>query len=79
MIHRAVAQARRDPQAAEVVIWASDPMLSESLRATGFHARQETSILLRSRNGAAVPGAPLRVQMLDNDEAYLHGRIELWL
>lgn len=80
MIHRAVEQARRDPQAAEVVIWASDPMLSESLRATGFHARQETSVLLRSRNGAAVPGGGLRVQMLDNDDAYLHhGRIELWL
>jgi hypothetical protein len=80
MIHCAVEEAGRDPRAAEVVMWASDALLSESLRASGFHARHETSILLRSANGAALPAGPLRVQMLDNDEAYLHhGRIELWL
>ncbi len=80
LIHCAVEEARRDPDAAEVVIWASDPLLSECLRTSGFHARQKTPILLRPTNGAAVPVAPLRVQMLDNDEAYLHhGRIEPWL
>jgi hypothetical protein len=80
MIHLAVEQARHDPQAAEVVISASDPLLAECLRASGFHARQESSILLRAAAGARVPAAPLRVQMLDNDEAYLHhSRIELWL
>jgi hypothetical protein len=80
MIYCAVEEARRDPQAVEVVIWASDPMLSESLRASGFRARNATPILLRSANGAAVPPAPMRAQMLDNDAAYLHaGRRELWM
>lgn len=77
MINCAVALAGRDRQAAEVVIWASDPLLSETLRASGFHARQKTPILLRPTNAAAVPAAPLRVQMLDNDEAYL--RRTLWM
>jgi hypothetical protein len=81
MIHRAVERARRDPQAAEVVIWASDPLLAECLRASGFHARQESNILLRAADGARVPAGPLRVQMLDNDAAYLHptDRVELWM
>ncbi|MFZ1906510.1 MAG: hypothetical protein WAU56_14080 [Steroidobacteraceae bacterium] len=80
MINCAVTQAGREPEAAETVIWASDPLLSETLRASGFHARQKTPILLRSANGAAVPAAPLRVQMLDNDAAYMHeGRSELWV
>jgi hypothetical protein len=79
MIHCAVEEAQRDPRAAEVVVWASDPLLSESVRASGFHARQETPILLRSANGGAVPAAPIRAQMLDNDAAYLHeGRGGLW-
>jgi hypothetical protein len=72
MINCAVAQAGRDPEAAEVVIWASDPLLSQCVRASGFHARQQTPILLRSANGAAVPAVPVRAQMLDNDAAYLH-------
>jgi hypothetical protein len=80
MIQCAVEVAGRDPDAAEVVIWASDPLLSECLRASGFHARQETPILLRSSNGAVVPAEAVRAQMLDNDAAYLHqGRRELWM
>jgi hypothetical protein len=80
MINCAVAQAGRDRCAAEVVIWASDPLLSQVLRASGFHARQKTPILLRPANGAAVPGAPVRAQMLDNDAAYMHeGGSELWV
>jgi hypothetical protein len=80
MIHRAVEEAGRDPHAAEVVIWASDPLLSDCLRASGFRARNETPIQLRSANGSGLPPAPMRAQMLDNDAAYLHvGRSELWL
>jgi hypothetical protein len=80
LIHCAVEQARRDPQAAEIVIWASDPLLSECLRASGFHARQETPILLRPTKRTAVPAAPVRAQMLDNDAAYLHqGWGGLWV
>jgi hypothetical protein len=80
MVHCAIEEAGHDPQAAEVVVWASDPLLAECLRASGFHARLETAILLRSTNGAAVPATPVRAQMLDNDAAYLHvSRSELWM
>jgi hypothetical protein len=80
MLHCAVEEARRDPHAAEVVIWASDPLLAECLRASSFHARQKTPILLRSTNGATVPAEPVRAQMLDNDAAYLRvGSSELWM
>ena len=79
MIQCAVAQAKHDPQAAEIVIQASDALLTEALRACGFHARGVTPVQIRMAPGIATPPAPLRVQMLDNDAAYLHeGRREFW-
>lgn len=75
----AVEQANHDPQAAEVVIWGSDPGLAQALEACGFHARFETPILLRPGGDGLVPEGPLHVQMLDTDLAYLHGgRKEFW-
>jgi hypothetical protein len=79
MILCAVEQARRDPQAAEVVILASDLLLEESLVASGFHARYATPIQIRPEDAASMPPMPLRVQMLDSDAAFLHaGRAEYW-
>jgi hypothetical protein len=79
MILCAVEQAKRDPQAAEVVTWASDPVLGEALRACGFYARFQTPIRLRAAAGHPVLEGPLRVQMLDNDDAFLHpGGTEYW-
>ena len=79
MILCAVARARQDPQAAEVVIWANDPLLAESLTVCGFHARQEIPVWVRPADAASMPPAPLRVQMLDNDAAFLHdGRRSYW-
>ena len=79
MILCAVGQARQDPRAAEVVMWASDSLLAEALRACGFHARFDTLIQVRPASDGSVPEGPLRVQMLDSDAAYLHqGRMELW-
>jgi hypothetical protein len=79
MIRLATEQSRRDPNAAEVVAWANDPLLAQALLTCGFRARHQTVVQLRPASGAALPGAPLRVQMLDNDAAYLHeGRNEFW-
>jgi hypothetical protein len=79
LIQCAVREARRYPDAAELAVWASDPMLSRCLRECGFHARNEVPVqLLGPRDPALLPPA-LRVQMLDNDAAYWHhGRNEFW-
>ena len=75
----AVAQARREPHAAEVVIWASDPLLAGALEASGFHARSRMPLQIRPAAASSVPAASLRVQMLDNDAAFYHtDGPELW-
>jgi hypothetical protein len=75
----AVGQAQADPQAAEIVTWASAPLLHAALRAAGFHARFSTPVQIRPSAGAALPAMPLNVHMLDNDAAYFHdGRREFW-
>jgi hypothetical protein len=80
LIHAAVAQARKREDVVEVVTLASDPMLSTCLVDCGFHARSgQRPIHLLARNGHSVPETTLRVQMLDNDEAYIHhGRNNFW-
>jgi hypothetical protein len=79
LIHHAIEQAKLDTQAAEIVGWASDSLLSASLRACGFRARFELPVRIRRTDAASMLPAPLRVQMLDNDAAYLHeGRSEFW-
>ena len=75
----AVEQAKHDPQAAEVVIWASDAALAQALEACGFHARFKTPILVRPAADRLLPECPLRVQMLDTDIAFIDpGRKEFW-
>jgi len=79
MVVCAVKQARRDGQAAEVVIWANDRLLEEALSACGFRARLKFPVRLRAADAALLPPLPVRVQMLDNDAAFLHhGRREYW-
>jgi hypothetical protein len=67
----AVAQAKHDPQAAEVVIVGSDPLLAAALQTCGFHARFQIPIQARSTGQKPIPEGTLRVQMLDNDAAYI--------
>lgn len=75
----AVEKARHDPEGAEVVAWASDPLLAGALRSCGFYARFESPIHLRPSAHDALPEATLRVQMLDNDSAFLClRRYEYW-
>ena len=69
----AVEQATHHHEAAEVVSWASDPTLAQTLEACGFRARYETPMLLRPAADQVLPQGTLRVQMLDTDLAYLHG------
>lgn len=72
-------QARKDPDAAELVTWASDALLSQALRLCDFHDRGALPIQLAMRKGLPIPAATLRVQMVDNDAAYLHeGGVQLW-
>jgi hypothetical protein len=79
LILGAVEQAKHDPQAAEVVIWASDPLLAGALQACGFHARFQSPIRVRPTAADTMPEGTLRVQMLDSDDAFLYGgRYEYW-
>jgi hypothetical protein len=79
MLLSAVQQASKDPQAAEVVMWCSDPLLEAALHTCGFHARSHTPVQVRAATNVSLPAAPLRVQMLDADNAYLYSRHhELW-
>ena len=70
LVRQAVQLARADLKAAELVTLASDPLLSSALRACGFRARAPKPIQLLARPDP--PFAHLRVQMLDNDAAWLH-------
>ena len=79
MLLSAVQQASKDPQAAEVVMWCSDPLLEAALPTCGFHARSHTPVQVRAATNVSLPEAPLRVQMLDADNAYLYsGHYEFW-
>jgi len=79
LIACAVAEARLDTQVAEVVGWASDPLHAGAFKACGFLAREATPVQVRPSRGSAMPPGTLRVQMLDNDAAYLHrDRNEFW-
>jgi hypothetical protein len=78
LVQCAVLQAKLNPSAAELIAWANDPTLSRALRECGFHERCARPLLLLPNAPATLRGI-LRVQMLDNDDAYLHGtRPDLW-
>ena len=79
MLLCAVSEAKKDPQAAEVVVWANEPLLAGALAESGFHVRNQTPIQIRPADDASMPPLPLRVQMLDNDRAFLNeGLNEYW-
>jgi len=79
VIQCAVARARREYAVAEVVAWASDPMLQQALTMCGFHPRTREALQVRASAAFPAPPAGLRVQMIDSDLAYHHvGRAQLW-
>ncbi len=75
LIQCAAQRARQHPQVAEIVAWASDPLLCRVLSECGFHERRAQPLGLLLRPGRTAPAATLRVQMLDTDAAWLdpHG------
>jgi len=81
VLHLAVQQAKSKRGVAEVVAIASDPLLDGALRACGFHRRATRPLLIRAESGTLAPEPPpsIRVQMLDDDSAYLHdGTNSFW-
>lgn len=79
LVHLAVRRAQAKGGLAELVTWSSDPQLAQALEDCGFHSRLRLPIYLRSSGGMEVPREGLRIQMLENDAAYLYfGRNELW-
>jgi hypothetical protein len=75
----AVSRARQEKSVAELVAWASDPMLQNALTACGFRQRTKEAIQIRARATFPAPPAALRVQLMDSDCAYQHaGHPELW-
>lgn len=78
LIQCAVMEASRNREVAELVTWANDPLFAQSLTKCGFRARLTIPVYLRATAAGVAPGM-LRLQMLDNDAAYLHtGHFEHW-
>lgn len=79
LLQCAVGRAMRSADAAELAIWASDPVLSRSLEECGFHPRTAHPVQLLTARDFTIPASTLRVQMLDSDAAFHHpGRAVLW-
>ncbi len=79
LIKCAVAQAKQHSSCAELATWASDAVSSKSLLESGFHQRGALSVQILAARNPQLTIPSLRVQMLDNDAAYLHGgRNEFW-
>ena len=72
LVHCVVREAKRERRAAELVAWASDPLLTKCLLQCGFHARGTQPVQFLAAASADFPVANLRLQMLDNDAAYRH-------
>lgn len=74
----AVRRALADREAAELIAWSSDARLSDTLEQCGFHPRGAVPIQVHARRGSGFGPSALRVQMIDNDAAYLHeGGVQL--
>lgn len=79
LLHSAVRQTLHRAELAELVAWSSDPGLAQALMGCGFHRRLHLPIYLRGSRELPIPREPVRVQMLENDAAYLYfGAGELW-
>ena len=72
VVQLAVAEAQRRPGVAELVALASDSRLADALQRCGFHARGSRPLYVRVARGIEPPAQSVRIQMIDNDSAYLH-------
>lgn len=80
LVQCAVREAMQHAHAAEIVTWASDPVLANCLLKCGFHARNARIVQSLAGSDSNILDGNVRVQMLDNDAAYLHHpeHEELW-
>jgi hypothetical protein len=79
LMQYAALQAWRRRDAAELVAWSSDDIMTGALVAGGFRRRNQQPIFLRSAAEEEIIPGRLRVQMLENDAGYFHrGFAELW-
>jgi hypothetical protein len=76
----AIREAMLHTHAAELVTWTGDPTLSGCLLRCGFHARNTYIVQSLAGRTSHILAGNVRVQMLDNDAAYLHHpeHGELW-
>jgi hypothetical protein len=72
VVQLAVQQALRHEGVAEVAAICSEPLLAAALRQAGFHARDSRPLFVRAASDIRVPDPGIRIQMLDDDAAYLH-------
>ena len=56
---------------AEIAVISSDPLFESALRQSGFHARFARPLFLCRTNGTELPDGTVRIQMIDDDKAYL--------
>ncbi len=78
LIQCAALQASRHRDVAEIVAWSSEAIMARALTAAGFHCRRKWPIFLRFTSEDGAIAERLRLQMLDNDAAYLHHRFAQW-
>ena len=79
VVHAAVDRVRTKAALAELIVWSSDPGLSQVLEDCGFHERLRLPILVQAAGGVAIPHDIMRLQMVDSDAFYLYfGGNELW-
>ena len=78
LVRLAVQEARRHRDVAEVATVCSEPLLARALQRCGFHARGSRPLLLRAAREVRVPDLPMRIQLLDDDQAYIGAGGLLW-
>lgn len=71
MVELAAREAKRHPDVARLGASASDPLLSRCLMDCGFVAGRSDPVQLCPKDGRPLPEVTVRVQMLDNDFAWL--------
>jgi hypothetical protein len=79
LVNLAVKHARKTSRAAEVVAISSEPLLSDALLKCGFHTGPGRPLFLRARGETPIPDVNIRIQMIEDDTAYLHdGNSSIW-
>jgi hypothetical protein len=74
LVSLAVRRARQPEGVGEIAATCSDPLLAAALRRCGFHPRFSRSLSVRATTGGArLPDRTVRIQMIDDDQAYLQG------